>query len=349
MPKLSLHIVAWNSLSDLPDLFESIENQTYKDFVVRVVDNGSSDGAEKWFREKYPTVTVIRNVRNLGFGAAHNQAIKYAVNHWNNEDLNHCYCVIISPDIILRPTCLEELVKEAEAHLEVAGFAPKILRTFQDNGTDEVLREHTNSDVIDSTGLRANKFRRFYERGSGELDQGQFDVLPEIFGVSVGLGFYRASALEDIKMSDNEYFDEDFFVHKEEIDLAWRLRGAGWEARFVPEAVAHHARGVYGKGRTSFFERFKNCRRESKIRSFYSTRNQWWLLFKNLSFVDGLLSAIWIKPAETVRFFYVCLFEPSNARAVGQFLKGLPKMWRKRREILTRRKVLRSKISQWFV
>lgn len=335
-------------MSDLPDLFESIENQTYKDFVVRVVDNGSCDGVEKWLREKYPTVTIIRNVRNLGFGAAHNQAIKYAITHWDNEDLNHCYCITVNPDIILRPTCLEELLKEAEAHLEAASFSPKLLRSFQDNGTDEVLREHTNSDVIDTTGLRGNKFRWFHERGAGELDQGQFDNAREIFGVCAGLGFYRASALEDSKMSDDEYFDEDFFAYKEDVDLAWRLRGLGWEARFVPEAVAHHARGMYGKEHASFFERISNRRKKSKLRSFYSTRNHWWMLFKNMSLIDYLLSVWWIKPAEAARFFYVCLFKPSNVRAIGQFFGSLGKMRRKRREILARRKVSRQSISQWF-
>ncbi|MFA6132170.1 MAG: glycosyltransferase family 2 protein [Patescibacteria group bacterium] len=348
MPKISLHIVAWNSMSDLPDLFESIEKQTYKDFVVRVVDNGSSDGVEKWLREKYPTVTIVRNVRNLGFGAAHNQAIKYAIKHWEGEDLSHCYCVTINPDIVFRPNCLEELIKEAEAHPEAASFTPKLLRSFQDNGTDEVLREHTNSDVIDTTGLRGNKYRWFYERGGGELDQGQFDAAREVFGVCAGFGFYRASALEDVKMSESEYFDEDFFAYKEDIDLAWRFQSLGWEARFVPEAVAHHARGMYGKERASFFERIRNRRRKSKMRSFYSTRNHWWLLIKNMSFVDWLLAGIWIKPAEALRFVYVCFFEPTNIRAIWQFFAGLPIMWRKRREILLRRKVPRRSISQWF-
>lgn len=349
MPKLSLHIVAWNSMSDLPDLFASIENQTYKDFVVRVVDNGSSDGVEKWLREKYPTVTVIRNMRNLGFGAAHNQMIKYAINHWNEEDLNHCYCVTVNPDIILQPTCLEELVREAETHPEAASFTPKLLKSFQDNGTDEVLREHTDSDVIDSTGLRGNKFRWFYERGAGQLDQGQFDAAREVFGVCSALAVYRASALEDIKMTNGEYFDEDFFAYKEDIDLAWRLRGQSWEARFVPEAEGYHARGMYGKERMGFLERIRNRRKKSKLRSFYSTRNHWWLLFKNMSFADYFLAMIWIKPAEAARFFYVCLFEPSNIRAVGQFFKGLPKMMKKRREILSRRNVPRQKISRWFL
>lgn len=349
MPKLSLHIVTWNSLSDLPDLFASIENQTFKDFAVRTVDNGSNDRVEKWFGEKYPTVTTIRNMRNLGFAAAHNQAIKYAINHWAGEDLSHCYCLTVNPDIILRPTCLEELIREAEEHPEAASFSPKLLKTFRDRDTDEVLRERTNSDVIDSTGLRANRFRWFCERGAGELDKGQYDASREIFGTSGALALYRASALEDVKMTNSEYFDEDFFAYKEDIDLAWRLRGRGWEARFVPAAVAYHARGMYGREQAGILERIRNRRKKSKIRSFYSTRNHWWMLFKNMSFVEILLALPWIKSAEAMRFIYICLFEPSVMRAVWQCLGGLPKMLGKHREILARRKASRQEISRWFL
>jgi len=336
-------------MTNMPDLFESIENQTYKDFTVRVVDNGSSDGAEKWLREKYPSITIIRNTRNLGFDAAHNQALRFAIDKWAGEDLSRCYILVVNPDVILKPDCFEKLLVEAEAHPEAGSFTPKLLKTFKDKGTDEVLREHTNSDVIDSTGLRANRFRWFYERGAGELDKGQFDASREVFGVSGASALYRATALQDIKMSNGEYFDNDFFAYKEDIDLAWRLQGKGWEARFVPEAVAHHARGMYGKERVGFFERLKNRRQKSKQRSFYSTRNHWWLLVKNMSLAELIFSAPWVLPAEVARFVYVCLFEPSSWLAIFDFFGKLPKMLRKRREILFGRSVPRKKITAWFI
>jgi len=348
MPQLSIHLAAWNSLTNLPALFESLENQTFKDFVVRVVDNGSNDGLEKWLREKYPQVMLIRNSRNLGFEVAHNQLIKYAISKWGEEDLNHHYVVIINPDVILATNCLEKLVAEAESFIEAGSFAPKVLKMFQDNFSDEVLKDNVRSDVIDNTGLRADRYRRFHKRGSGELDQGQYDASKEIFGTNNIFSFYRAAALEKIKMNNGEYFDEDFFDYKEDADLAWRLQGNGSLARFVPEAVAYHTRGTYGKDRVNFFSGLNKRREKSQSKSFFALRNHWWVLIKNMSLPDWLLAAPFIFPSEIFRWLFACLLGPSTIWVIFRTVYGLPKMLKKRREILTRRQVVRSKISRWF-
>ena len=70
----------------LPDLMRSIFDQTYQDFSVRIIDNASVDHVGEFMRENYPQVTVIRNTRNLGFGGAHNQGIRYAIDKWPQED-----------------------------------------------------------------------------------------------------------------------------------------------------------------------------------------------------------------------------------------------------------------------
>lgn len=348
MSKLSIHIVAWNSMSGLPDLFESLFNQTFKDFSVRVADNGSNDGVEKWLREKYPAVMLIRNTRNLGLVAAYNQMFKFALSKLPAEELTNCYCLLISPDVILRPTCLEELVKAAEANLAIGSFAPKILKSFQDNQADEVLTEQVCSDVIDSVGLRINRFWHFFERGAGELDQGQYDSVCEIFGTSGVFSMYRAAALEDIRMKNGEYFDEAFFTGHQEIDLAWRLQNRGWEARLVPKAIAHCARGAYGQKKIGLLQRLSYRHRTSKADNFSTVRNRGWLLIKNIGFVDLFLAAFWLVPVEILRLLYAVLFERSIVWAFFQFLGGLPKMLKKRYEILSRRNVPRGKINRWF-
>jgi len=96
-PKLSVHIVTWNSMRFLPDLLKSIMDQTYRDFNVLVIDNASTDGVEAFLREHYPDISFIRNARNLGFSAAHNQGIRYAVEHWPHTELQEhfilaCFC-----------------------------------------------------------------------------------------------------------------------------------------------------------------------------------------------------------------------------------------------------------------
>jgi GT2 family glycosyltransferase len=349
MSKLSIHIVAWNSMSGLPDLFESLFRQTFNDFSVRVVDNGSNDGVEKWLREKYPTVMLIRNTRNLGLVAAYNQMFKFTLSKLPVDELINHYCLLISPDIILRPNCLEELVKAAEADLTIGSFTPKILKSFQDNQVDEVLTEQVCSDVIESTGLRSNRFRNFFERGAKELDQGQYDLAREIFGASGIFAMYRASALDSVRLKNGEYFDEAFFSGYHEVDLAWRLQGRGLEARFVPAAVAHCARGAYGQKKFGLFQNFRHHRQEAKAGNFFVVRNRGWVLVKNLSFLDMFLAAPWLVPSESLRLIYAGLFSPSMFWSFFQFLGGLPKILKKRKEILSRRTVPRSSISRWFV
>ena len=165
-PRVSINIVTWNSMEFLPDLLESIYSQSYTDFAVLVIDNGSSDGLENFLREKYPKVTLLRNARNLGFAQAHNQGIRYALDHWGKNLLEENFVLVTNPDVIFTPTFLENLMLEAGQHKDVGSFCGKLFRAFGENLSDEVLKETVHSDVIDSTGLRAKKNRTFADRGA---------------------------------------------------------------------------------------------------------------------------------------------------------------------------------------
>ncbi len=348
MSRVSIHIVTWNSMEYLPDLLASVFAQTFGDFTVRVVDNASTDGVVEFLRDRYPQVMLIRNANNLGFSSAHNQAIRFAMDRLPEAERPHAYILVTNPDVVMTPTCLERLLAEADQHPKAGSLGGKLLRAFGENLHDETLKEKVNSELIDSTGFRADRRRVFAERGAGEVDRGQYDEKRDVFGISGALALYRASALQDVKIGE-EYFDEDFFAYKEDVDVAWRLLSRGWMSRYVPEAVAYHYRGMYGKERAGLLELIRNRRKKSSLRSFYSTRNHEWLLFKNLTVLDWLLAFPWIAGMETARFIYVCLFESANLRAFGEALAKLPKMWRKRCWIMKKRKVNGRELRQWFL
>ncbi len=104
--------------------------------------------------------------------------------------------------------------------------------------------------TIDSTGIILTKARRFYNRGAGETDSGQYDGKREIFGPCAAAALYKKEMLEQIKIRDNscairdnscpEYFDNDFFFLVEDVDLVWRANLSGWEGYFVPQARCYH-------------------------------------------------------------------------------------------------------------
>jgi GT2 family glycosyltransferase len=331
----------------LPDLFKSLSNQTYRDFNILVIDNGSTDGVEAYIREHYPEITILRNARNLGFSGAHNQGIRYALEHWEPSSYKDNFVLVTNPDLILPPNFVETLMRDVSSHPTVGAFGGKLRRAFGENLTDEALQETIQSDLIDSTGLHAHKNRSFTDRGAGEMDKGQYDESRDVFGISGALVLYRAAALDDIRFED-EFFDEDFFAYKEDVDLAWRLQRFGWDARFVSEAVAFHYRGMYAPEKIGIVARIKNRRNKSKLRSYYSNRNQWLLLAKDLPFIDFLFACVWIVPSEIGRFIFTLLFETRNTLAFIDAVKLFPRMFRKRLWIKKHQKRSSKELRRWF-
>ncbi|NQV88796.1 MAG: glycosyltransferase family 2 protein [Parcubacteria group bacterium] len=344
-PSVSIHIVVWNSMEFLPDLLKSIMGQTFRDFNVLVIDNASSDGVGVFLRDEYPEVMVIRNPRNLGFSVAHNQGIRYALDHASPDQEK--FILVTNPDIIFSDDYLERLMAVPRDYPEVGSFGGKLLRAFGENLADEVMRETIRSDRFDSVGLNPHKNRTVTDRGAGEMDRGQFDEMELVFGISGALCLYRGSALEDTRYGD-EFFDQDFFAYKEDVDMAWRLQQAGWGSLYIPGAVAYHYRGMYGPEKMGLWQRITNRRAKSSLRNYYSTRNHWLMLVKNLRISSMLLALPWIFTYELSRLVYVILFE-KGIRAMFDAMKFLPSMWAKRRAVLNGSRVRAREIRKWFV
>ncbi len=344
--RVTVTIVAWNSMMFLPDALASLMTQTFRDFSVVVVDNASSDGVAEFIHEKYPDVAVIRNPRNRGFAHAHNQAIEYARAYHRKDDAEH-YVLVTNPDVVLEPDFLEKLVAAAD-HDEQAGAVGGMLLRIHREGEGELV-EGVRTDVIDSAGIRVSRARRITDRGAGEsAENDQYNVKREVFGLTAALVLYRLSALEDVAYH-NEYFDEDFFVYKEDIDLAWRLRLRGWKALYVPAAKAYHYRGAGIDDRAGAWRTFRNRKRKPAIVNYHSSKNHLFLLAKNEQWRNGLIDAWRIVPYELMKFLHVALFETRNLGAYVTYLRMLPRMLRKRRLIMERARVSAKEMRSWFL
>lgn len=345
---LSINIVTWNSMEFLPDLLKTIMRQTYRDFNVLIIDNGSTDGVDAFLREQYPEVAFLRNPRNLGFSGAHNQGVRYALDHWDAAGHDQRFVLVCNPDILMSDTFLEELMAAAMHNQQSGSFGGKLLRAFGENLADEVLKETVRSELIDSMGLNPHKNRTVTDLGAGERDDGQYDEQTDVFGVSGACVLFRASALSDIRYKD-EFFDQDFFAYKEDVDIAWQLRQMGWGAQIVPSAIAYHYRGMYGKEASGLWERMRNRRKKSGQRNYYSTRNHWLMLIKNLRFTNALLSAPRLFAYEFARFIYLIVFEPASLKAIKDVIVLFPKMMKKRTHLKKVRRATGAEIRKWFV
>ncbi|MFH2062723.1 MAG: glycosyltransferase family 2 protein [bacterium] len=344
MPRVVVSIVSWNHARYLPEALASVRRQTHPDLSLVVVDNASSDGTSDLVRNEYPEATLLRNIRNLGFSRAHNQAIDYARANLrrDGEDL---FVLVMNPDIVLQPDCIARLMDRMAHRRDIGSAGCKLLRMHERQDGD--LTERDFSDVVDSTGLRIFRTRRTADIGSGETDS-DFGRTGEVFGPSGALALFRVSALEDVSLL-GEFFDEDLFAYKEDADLSWRLKLRGWKSIYVPDAVAYHHRRIKGKEKASLLSIVRGRRGRSKFVSRLSYRNHLMLLIKNEHLTNLLLDLPWIATYELRKAVYMLLFEPTTYfPALSDVVRRLPRMMRKRRLTMRSAKLRARDIRKWL-
>ncbi len=326
------HILTWNDRRYLPELFASLEAQEYKDMAVRMLDNGSSDETLPYLQQHAAHALVARNVKNQGFSPGHNQLVRFTLDHLSDDQLDTTGILIMNADMILDPGLVKELVAALQADAALDAVQPKLYRAYAEHIGDEVLEETVKSDIIDTTGLRVKRGWRMVDRGAAEIDCGQYDTARDLFAVTGTCALFRARVVKEL-LVEGEFYDGDFTTYREDCDLAWRMRAAGYRSAFVPSAKAWHYRGMFGAECQSWWQRLRNRQKQRPYFAALSTRNQLFVLLKNLSLTDAVLALPWMLLQEGVRVTYGLLFEPETRKLLLRAPKLLPRMLHKRRLI----------------
>ena len=220
-PLVSVIIPNYNGERFLEPCLRTLEGQTFRDFEVLLVDNGSTDGSIALVRERFPQVKVVAMERNLFFSKAVNEGIRLSKSP---------IVVLLNNDTEVEPQWLRELVGALEQDPQAGMATSKILLASR--------RDTLNSagDFYTVAGVPGN-------RGVWETDLGQYDAQTQVFGACGGAAAYRRSMLEDIGL-----FDEDFVGYCEDVDLSFRAQLAGYRCVFVPGARVYHHLSATGGG-----------------------------------------------------------------------------------------------------
>jgi GT2 family glycosyltransferase len=213
------------------------------------------------------------------------------------------------------------------------------------------LATDRRTDLIDTAGLALNRQRRFTTRGEGERDDGRFDEELEVFAVDGAAMVARRSALETIRFED-EYLDENFYAHKEDHDVSWRLRLAGWECWYVPSALAYHARTTRGLGSTGYLSAVKtfhqNEREKSTLVQINAMKNQWLMLMKNEDVSNLARDFPFILARELMVVAHRLVFAPRSLAAVPMTLRLTRETLRKRRVVKRAQRMSPKALRGWL-
>jgi GT2 family glycosyltransferase len=224
MQKVAAIIVSHNSDSVLPRCLDALAQQTAMVREIIVVDCGSENRSALLSFGTQEGITLVET-SNIGFSRANNLGMEFVSPQTD-------FVVFLNPDTFLVPDFVETAVGICLNNPQAAIISGKL------NGHD--ITQNAPTGRLDSTGIFRKWYGRWFDRGQGEQDQGQYDTPVFVPALCGALLFCRMTALRTLS---GPVFDPDFFLYKEDIELGLRIRQAGWRLLYHPELLAYHGRG----------------------------------------------------------------------------------------------------------
>lgn len=380
-PLLSIILIGYNNKRFLAPCLGALKKQTLSVkgktplLAIWYIDNASSDDSVEWILRHHPEVKVLANRENLGYAAAANQGIRMTKSK---------YVMILNPDLILAPSYLKIALAKMGKNSRIAAIAGKILKYDFEKNTPTTLIDTTglkayrSRRVVDrgqgeeDVGQYDKEEEVFGVSGAGPIYRREAleDVkLPthkkrqsgweaSIFSGARLEGGCREPELERVRAENGgslvqpstvyEYLDEDFFMYKEDVDLAWRLRLRGWKSLYAPSAVGYHGRGTGVVGRSTLGQIFRGRRTLNRFQKYYSYKNHYLLQVKNDILLNVLKHLPFIAFNELLRTLHTIFREPYLLKALAHAFIQLPRTLKKRKMIMARRTASNRELARWF-
>ena len=307
---VTISIVTYNSAEHIKRCLDAVYAQDYPCIRILVIDNNSNDSTIEIINvvnanASHAGVEIVQTCHNLGYGGGHNLIRSLT---------DTPYVLFLNPDVCLDSTFVSENVKYLETHREIAVVGGKLFASH-------------DRQNLDGFGVDISRSRKFLLYAHQKLDDSTYSRPQEVFAVDGAAMFARRQALEDIA-TNGQWFDETFFLHKEDLDLCWRLRHAGWKCAVNPLSTGIHPRTFRPSDR-------QLRRRLPSELTATALRNQFALLIKNERIQDLLRDFPWIIIRHISILIYAVIFEPKSINALLQ-------LWRDRSDLLKKRRQIQS-------
>ncbi len=318
---VSVTIITYNSGRFIKRCLESVLDQNYPFKEIIVIDNNSSDGTIDILEPFEDRCRIVYNEENIGFAAAQNQAISLSNSEW---------VLTLNPDVLLLQGFLEALVNAGNLDPRVGTVCGKLL-------TMTATFDFPEEPLVDSTGIYFTPNLRHLDRGSLEVDNGHFRNYEYVFGATAAAALYRREMIEDIAVQ-GEFFDSDFFVYREDADVAWRAQLYGWKCLYAPYAKGYHVRKALPGNRRAL---------PAEI-NMHSVKNRFLLRMKNMTGDLYRRNFFSITVRDIVVVGCCLVWEHTSLQAFPFLFRNWKSVMAKRREIMSRVRVDDEYIASWF-
>ena len=242
MAKITVIIPNYNGIAYIENCLASLKNQSFKDFLVMIIDNASEDGSRELIKEKFPEMMLVELSQNFGFSRAVNEGIKRAKSE---------YIILLNNDTKAEVDFVEQLLFTIEKDEKIFSVGAKMLQMHKPELIDDAGDLYCALGWAFALGKDRKKYR--YEKEA------------EVFSACGGAAIYRRDLFEQIG-----YFDEFHFSYLEDVDVGYRAKIMGYRNCFTPKAVVYHAGSATTGSRYNSF----------KVR--LAARNSWYVIYKNM-------------------------------------------------------------------
>ncbi len=224
----SIIVLNWNSLDYLKNCLDSLKQQSFRNFELICVDNGSSDGSKEWILSNNlsdivgaPSQTILCD-KNVGFAEGMNIGIRKAVGE---------FVLPLNVDMILSENFLKKAVELFSENPKISMLGAKIF----------LFDEKPTSKIICTGVWLSNHFSVFTKLTDSEETQ-------EVFGPAGCCPLFRKKALMDSKLDSKiassefeQFYDGLYFAYGEDVDLYLRMNLIGHRCLYSPDLIAWHA------------------------------------------------------------------------------------------------------------
>ena len=312
-PSVDIIIPYYRRRDMLERALDSLAETIYPAMGIIVVDNGGTEAGLVFLVKRYRNARLVRLQENRGYAGGCNEGLK-------NSTAD--FVVFMNDDTEHDPLWLEHLVRAALADDRIGALQPKIL-SLKPYKKGKKVFDYAGAagGMIDRLGYPWCLGRTF----SGvEQERGQYDCGQDIFWASGVAMLSKRAVAEELGG-----FDEDFFMHMEEIDLSWRMMLAGYRVQSVPSSVVLHEGGA-------------SLQAGSAEKIYFNHRNNLTMLLKNRS----VTALVWILPLRLMLEFAAALFYltqfPGGMKKSGAVFRALACNIRRFKGTMKKRRMVQS-------